>query len=83
MKFDTEEGEAYLLVTALIDQVDRTVSLGVQPQNEALATMSALEDAITDLANPPIPLAVSPASRCALPYRSSKYRMTGSCPVAH
>lgn len=63
LKYGADEGEVYLLVTALIDQEEKTVSLGIQPQNETLATLTALEDAITDIASPTLHMGVSTGLR--------------------
>ena len=60
LRYVHEEEEVYLLVTALISQEDGTACLGIQPQNEATATLAVLEDALTDIASPTLNLGVSP-----------------------
>lgn len=59
LKFLAEEDEAYLLVTALVNREEGTVSLGLQPQNESIATLSVLEDPMGDIANAAVRFAVS------------------------
>ena len=58
LKFLSEEEEVYLLVTALVDKRQGTVSLGLQPQNESIATLSVLEDPMGDIANPAVEFGV-------------------------
>ena len=44
LKFLVEEGEAYLVVCASIDQISCTVTLELFPQDQAASTLSVLED---------------------------------------
>ena len=62
LKFLSEDEEVYLLVTALVDRRQGTVSLGLQPQNESLATLSVLEDPMGDIASPAVKFGVSQTS---------------------
>ena len=71
LKLLSEEDEAYLLVTALVNREEGTVSLGLQPQNESIATLSVLEDPMGDIANATVRFAVSKIydSSCFVLYR--------------